>query len=127
MTGFFSFRPWVFSWKEMPKLRFGLLLSFDRSRTSTGDGCLFLLEPQASDLQPIGVGWFRLGRLLVAAKVRRDALRRVFGPHAGPFPSLRCQSSSVCIFSGYIWPFQMVMKNNSASIPQQGRTVWPFS
>ena len=49
MRGFFSFRPWAFSWKEMPKLRVGLLLSFGSSRTGTGDGCLYLLEPRASD------------------------------------------------------------------------------
>ena len=49
MSGFFSFRLWAFSWKEMPKLRFGLLLSFGSSRTGTGDGCWFLLEPRAYD------------------------------------------------------------------------------
>ena len=31
--------------------RFGLLLSFV-SRTCSGDGCLFLLEPRTSDLKP---------------------------------------------------------------------------
>ena len=51
MSDFFSFRPWAFSWKEMPKLRCDRLLSFDSSRTSTGDGCFFLLEPLASDLK----------------------------------------------------------------------------
>ena len=55
MSGFFSFRLWAFSWKEMPKLRFGLLLSFESSRTGTGDGCLFLLEPRAFDLKPIKI------------------------------------------------------------------------
>ena len=50
---FFSFRPWAFSWKEMPKFRFGLLFAFDSSRTGTGDGCLFLLERRASDLKPL--------------------------------------------------------------------------
>ena len=35
--------------KEMPKFRFGFLFSFDINRTSTGDGCLFLLEPRASE------------------------------------------------------------------------------
>ena len=53
MSGFFSFRPWSFSWKEMPKLRFGLLLSFDSSRTC--DGCLCLLEPRAPDSKPIKI------------------------------------------------------------------------
>ena len=34
----------------MPKLRCDRLYSFD-NRTSTGDGCFFLLEPLASDLK----------------------------------------------------------------------------
>ena len=49
MSGFFSFRPWVFPWKEMRNLCFGFLISSDSSRTSTGEGCLFLLESRASD------------------------------------------------------------------------------
>ena len=40
-------------WKEMPKLRLGFLLSFDSSRTSTVEGCKFLLEPRASDSKPV--------------------------------------------------------------------------
>ena len=32
---------------------FGACLPLIVSRTSTGDGCLFLLEPRASDLQPM--------------------------------------------------------------------------
>ena len=42
-----------FRGRRLPKFRFGLLLSFDSSRTSTGDGCLFLLEPRASDLKAL--------------------------------------------------------------------------
>ena len=44
MSGFFSFRPWAFSWKEIPMLRFGLVLAFDSRRAGTGDGCLFFMS-----------------------------------------------------------------------------------
>ena len=35
------------------RICFGACLSLLVSRTSTGDGCVFLLEPRASDLKPI--------------------------------------------------------------------------